>query len=70
MLKFYPLDAEQYLMSQTEVAQVLGICKQNVSFLERRALKKLAAGMLADPYIREYIRTNCVGPKDLEKPCP
>lgn len=64
MLELHYLDDEQYLLTQTEVARKLGICKQRVSELERRALRKLAIGMLADPYIRAYIRTNCQGPAD------
>lgn len=66
MLKLHQLDDEQYLLSQTEVARKLGICKQRVSELERRALRKLAIGLIADPYIREYIRANCQGPADSE----
>lgn len=64
MIELMPLDDEQYLMSQTEVAKKLGICKQLVSELERRALRKMAVAMLNDPYIREYIRDHCHGPAD------
>lgn len=64
MLNLYHLDSEQYLMSQEDAANILGICKQRVGEIERRALRKLAIGMMADPYIREYIRTNCQGPSD------
>lgn len=66
MLELHYLSEEQYLLTQTEVAKKLGICKQRVSELERRALRKLAIGLIADPYIREYIRTNCQGPADSE----
>lgn len=47
--RFSTLEA---VMTLREVADALGICWQNVQQTERRAFRKIYAGVLADPMLR------------------
>lgn len=44
------------LLSQREVAELLGVSKSRVSQLELRALEKIRRAVLRDPQLRGWVR--------------
>lgn len=41
------------LLTQEQVAEIMGISRHQVDYLERQAVKKIVQGLLADPVLKK-----------------